>query len=88
MKKQNLNIGDKLLCKKSIHAYFNKDEYYYIGDIRIINTFRYEEYIYEIKIDNVVGVSIGNDITLYNHFYKKNEVRRIKLKTLNEKSEY
>ena len=52
MKNQNLNVGDKLLCKKNLnelYASFNKNKYYIVSDIKLFddNT----DYCYYIEFD-------------------------------------
>ena len=89
MKKQNLNIGDKLLCREGIHikefTYFYANKSYNIGFIEIRN----DDYCYYITDENdrYYRFSINSDY-LYSHFYTKKEERKIKLnKLINEKTE-
>ena len=86
MKNQNINVGDKLLCKKYLNigssSHFNYGEYYIVSNIII----EYD-YLYIIDNNNYGYLFINSDY-LYSHFYTKKEERKIKLnKLINEKTE-
>ena len=86
MKKQNLNIGDSLLCKKNLslelHNFFNKNKYYIVCFVNIFG----DDYSYDIlDEDNIVFTFLPKHIRTY--FYTKREVRNIKLKKINEETE-
>ena len=88
MKNQNINVGDKLLCKKYLNigssSHFNYGEYYIVSNIII----EYDLYCYIISEDNNYGYPFINSDYLYSHFYTKKEERKIKLnKLINEKTE-
>jgi len=63
MTKKNINLGDKLLCKKDlfqnlisddkliIFSHFIKDKYYSIVDIKIID----DKYAYKNTCDHIFG---------------------------------
>jgi len=95
MKNQNLNKGDKILCKKD---YFNnlmkftKGIEYCIILVEI-NTNIFDNYsdnyTYYFYDDNSRTMTSDSEYGLYSFFYKLTEVRNMKLKKLNnEKSKY
>ena len=81
MKIKNLKVGDKLLCKKDYYSFssliFHKNEYYIV--FRIENN----SYIYIINDYNTYS-SFFYDESLFVYFYKKQELRNMKLKKLYE----
>ena len=84
MKNQNLNVGDKLLCKKDLttsYSIYHKDRYYIVHFIINYD----DDYQYLISDDKNTYSSFKYDEEyLYTYFYRKNEVRKIKLKKLYE----
>ena len=103
MKKQNLNIGDELLCKKDYKSYsrFIKGRYYIVGNFSIyhheeyyyvnysfFDEYGYDDYIYYIIDESNNFFSVVGEKDLYAYFYTKKEERNIKLTKLNEKTEY
>jgi len=80
MKKQNLNTEDILLCKKDYLIYsvvvFHKNKYYY-------NRFNKSHVCCTICDDDSFEHLLSYD-EVSEHFYTKQEVRKIKLKKLNE----
>ena len=86
MKKQNLNIGDKLLCKIDVNKSYltlTKGVEYIIlsADIDVLY------YKYNIIDDTNKDFYYIEEFDDY--FYTKNEVRKIKLEKLkNEEAEY
>lgn len=92
MKKQNINKGDKLLCKEGftssmINFYKNKE--YSIRDIKLTDhNYDYDDYVYEFIDENNKIFTIWYEDELYNYFYTEKEVRKFKLKQLNEEAEY
>jgi len=97
MDKQNLNIGDKLLCKNDLKSlvsnntsllFFKKGKYYVVDEIRLINDIfvDYNEYFYYIIDDNNERYSFWMERYLYTYFYTKNEIRSMKLNEINEGS--
>jgi len=97
MRNQNLNVGEKLSCKKD---YINnkisirKDEEYEISDIAINDSSLIDGdenviYYYYILDDNNSKIEIRNDEDIETYFYTKKDIRKMKLKKLNnEKSKY
>jgi len=92
MKKQNLKIGDSLLCKKNLSnsnmIYFLKGNEYEVCDIKI-DWDDETDYAYFILDDNKNDVlfMIQEDIDAL--FLNKMEMRKMKLKKLNnDKPEY
>jgi len=89
MKDQNLNVGDKLLCKNdyvinkiSIH----KGREYEITEI-LLNAWVVndgDERFYYIIDDDDCKVEIQRIEELNSFFYTKNEIRKIKLKKLED----
>ena len=92
MKNQNLNVGDKLLCKKSLSnknktvIYLIEFKYYYIVDICIYEDGDYIYSIYSICCDiSYQIINFKYEDEFYEYFYRKNEIRKIKLnKLINE----
>jgi hypothetical protein len=89
MKKQNLNIGDELLCKKSLFDEtiidFESNKYYKIYNIKIFFENIYVYYMIDINNDIF---EFHTEDNLYDYFYTKNEERKIKLNNLiNEEAE-
>ena len=85
MKKQNINIGDKLLCKKDfsdLSYRFLKGRYYLVWNI--INDIVYdnEDYIYQIEAEQEISYDFYFEKILYDHFYSNSELRKIKLEKL------
>jgi len=85
----NINVGDKLLCKESLSTisvdYFDKDKYYIVDRIMYFDNRISWYYI----IDNIglLYSFSNNDTDFYDIFYTKSEIRSIKLKKINEKTE-
>ena len=95
MRNQNLNVGEKLSCKKD---YINnkisirKDEEYEISDIAINDSSLIDGdenviYYYYILDDNNSKIEIRNDEDMNRYFYTNQEVRNMKLKKIYEESE-
>jgi len=81
MKKQNINIGDMLLCKKTYcHCTEELTKGHRYKVIEIINDS--EDYYYLISNNECKFVVSGTEIVLYDNFYTKNEVIKMKLKKL------
>ena len=78
-----LKVGDKLLCKKNFLDVF-KNNYYIISSISItIVSFKF--YSQEGKLMYSRGFSIKKSIHqtyLWDCFYKPNELRKLKLKQI------
>ena len=90
MKNQNLNKGDKILCKNDIHnsrINFTKGIEYYIVAIEHKND-NYDDdgsnYYYYISDDNSQIIVSENERLIYNYFYTNQEVRNMKLKKIND----
>ena len=94
MKKQNINIGDKLLCKISFlsnSTYIIKGKYYYIKYIDIINVARKDYYFYYLEdFESLVCCDekelCCDEKEFCKYFYTKQEERKIKLEKLYEES--
>ena len=89
MKKQNINIGDKLLCKISFlsnSTYIIKGKYYYIKYIDIINVARKDYYFY--YLEDFESLVCCDEKEFCKYFYTKQEERKIKLEKLYEEAEY
>jgi len=90
MKNQNLNVGDKLLCKKNLnelYASFNKNKYYIVYDIKLFDN--NTDYCYYIEFDKKKYYSFRYSVRFfYEHFYTKQEERKIKLEKLYEETGY
>ena len=84
MKKQNINKGDRLLCKNNLWCVFNKGEYYYIEYIEDNVTGSIHNLIYYTKDNNNVIYPIIDEHFFHSHFYTKKEERNMKLTKLNE----
>ena len=98
MKNQNLNIGDKLLCKNYLKTEYSRlieGDYYLLVDFEIFNheeycdvnytfydEYNYDDYVYYIDDNNHHSFSILDEKDLYKYFYKKNEIRNMKLEKL------
>jgi len=84
MKKQNLKIGDRLLCKES---FFDSDDpYFHVDDyciIYYIQKYVTNEYYYYISDENNkrYPFRFSPDLLL-TYFYTKQEIRNMKLKKL------
>lgn len=91
MKKQNINVGDRLLCKKDFSDdsnRFRKGRYYLVWDITNDISYDDDDYIYQIEDEQDMLYGFYYSELLCSHFYMKNELRNIKLKKLNEKAGY
>ena len=99
MKNQNLNIGDKLLCKNSSKNLssnefpiysgpsLSKGLEYEIVDIKYNHENIDTGYYYYVSQNNNRIVGHTNEFLFYTSFYTKNEIRKIKLnKLINEES--
>ena len=87
MDKQNINIGDKLLCKNS---YYNYTEVFYKDrEYEIVNTNNYYSNFYSLKEKNNKKLLYLRKVDFYDVFYTKQEERKIKLNKLkNDEKEY
>ena len=89
MKNQNINKGDKILCKKDYcnnRMKFTKGIEYYIVTVEIsTNIFdNYSDnYTYYFSDDNRRIITSNSEYGLYSFFYRMTEVRNLKLKQLN-----
>jgi len=83
MKKQNINVGDRLLCKEEIDKIFIKDKYYYVDDIKNFST-DYSEYFYDLRSEFNTILPFFSESYLHQYFYTKQEERKIKLEKLYE----
>ena len=77
MNEINLKVGDKLLCKKddsSLNSFVYKGEYYIVNEVN-----------YWILINNLdYFTDINETYYIWNFFYTPQELRKLKLKQLNE----
>ena len=87
MKKQNINIGDKLLCKDNLYEIFKKYKYYYVDNVIDFSTDN-SEYFYDIRTEYDTILPFFQEEYLYTYFYRKNEVRKKKLEKINEEAKY
>ena len=81
MKNQNLNKGDKLLCKKNYnnsYMRFTKGIEYYVSAIEINSN----DYKYYFCDDDDLVISCVDEICFFDFFYIKNGIRKIKLEKL------
>jgi len=89
MKKQNINVGDKLLCKKNLFnsesTYLIEFEYYYVCEITPTNN-NYTDYIYMLICEQYQPVNFRYYGEFCEYFYTKQEERKIKLEKLYEES--
>ena len=86
MKIPDIKVGDKLLCKKNLYnsiIRFYKNRYYTVFDIE--NYIDMNDYTY--YIGNNISWSFFSEDLLLEHFYNKNDIRKMKLKKLYEESE-
>ena len=74
-----LKIGDKLLCKKSYNGVI-EGEYYIVTLVKSRFEGKYYYSIINIDNDNVYFVKY---YYIWDYFYKPQEVRKLKLKQLN-----
>ena len=72
-----LKVGDKLLCKKS-HYLVKKNKYYEISHI-FVNILHWIYFN-----DNYFNLNPNSILYIWKYFYKPQEVRKLKLKQLNE----
>ena len=81
-----LKIGDKLLCKISMLDDFYEDKYYIVTNIKKDTYSNCDNYLYNItnEITNQTCICSFNEEYLYNYFYSNSELRKYKLKKLNE----
>ena len=71
-----LKVGDKLLCKKSSQYYYKrKGEYYTVTDINK-NRIYFDHDWFSLYPNNIWYI--------WNFFYTSQEVRKLKLKKLND----
>lgn len=86
MKKQDIKVGDKLICKKDfniLNISLTERIEYTIISIRIIHDYVGEyEYYYTISDNNHKDMTIADEEDLYTYFYSDKEVRKMKLKRL------
>ena len=87
MKKQNINKGDRLLCKEDFSGAFKKYKYYYVDNFKKYSTNNID-YFYYIRTETNAVLPFYNEEYFYEFFCTKKEERNIKLTKLNEKTEY
>ena len=92
-KLKKLKVGDKLLCKKNIkisNVFFYAGEYYTINYI-----FKYIFYNYNYREKEGFDIYIkcgskrycfNREHHIYDYFYTTQEIRKMKLKQLNDES--
>jgi len=89
MKNLNLKVGDKLLCKTNLCSllvnYFNKDKYYIVWDIKNFKDYSQNwtwTWYYIIDERDCPYSFSKMDDDLYDIFYTKSEIRKMKLEKL------
>jgi len=85
------NEGDKILCKKKLTDHYTTrfiEGQYYIFHIILDDVFEIYEYCVFDDSNDMMYPYFFDENEFRNHFYMKNEVRKIKLKKLYEETGY
>lgn len=89
-----MKVGDKIYCKRGLYnsygkLFFKKDNWYTIGEVRssIFDTF--DIVVLSERNDSVLFYTTttnnNNEYKYWNYFYSMKELRKLKLKKINEK---
>ncbi len=78
-----MRVGDKYICIKNIPEYFTKGKIYSISYIESSNFFITGDNGYDMSF--YIHRPKANTYVSYDHFIKLNEMRKSKLKKLNER---